>query len=202
VPKAEFFQRLGLFAIEGFLDAATCRDLRTAIRSGRPRAGTVGGRGSEFVVDRAYRSVNWVKVDDAAVAVVRSRLLAAAKDVGDFYGFALTDCEDPQFLAYGPGDHYKAHRDSAAHSEATATSKARRISTVVFLNRAAEPATDDSYGGGALTFFGLVPDPSGKSLGIPLEADEGLLITFPSEMLHAVEPVTHGERYTIASWYH
>jgi SM-20-related protein len=38
-------------------------------------------------------------------------------------------------------------------------------------------------------------------LGIPLDADEGLLVTFPSRMLHAAAPVTHGERYTIVTWF-
>src|SRR5437762_398787 len=109
--------------MEGFLDPGMCRELRAAIRTGHARAGTVGTKGAEFVVDREYRSVNWVKVDDAAVALVRQRLLDATADVGRHYGLTLTDCEAPQFLSYAPGDHYKAHRDSGAHDHATATSK-------------------------------------------------------------------------------
>lgn len=201
MPKVDFFQRLGLFVVEHFLDAEECRELRSAIRAGRPRAGTVGTKGSEQVVDRTYRSVSWVSVDHGMVSVVRARLLGAKPAVEAHYGVPLTDCEEPQFLAYSTGDHYKAHRDSAAHEEATAVSKARRVSSVIFLNERSEAAAEDRYGGGELTFYGLFDDPSGKSIGLPLQADEGLLVTFPSEMLHAVGPVTHGERYTIASWF-
>ena len=201
MPKVDFFQRLGLFALEHFFDADACRELRSAIRTGRHRAGTVGTKGSAQVVDRSYRSVNWVCVDEAMVSLVRAKLLGAKSAVESHYGLTLTDCEAPQFLAYSPGDHYKAHRDSGAHDKASAVSKARRVSSVIFLNHASESAAADCYGGGALTFYGFFDDPSGKSLGISLQAEEGLLITFRSEMLHAVEPVTHGDRYTIASWY-
>jgi predicted 2-oxoglutarate/Fe(II)-dependent dioxygenase YbiX len=38
-------------------------------------------------------------------------------------------------------------------------------------------------------------------VGLPLEAEPGLLITFRAEALHAVSPVTHGERRTIVSWF-
>jgi SM-20-related protein len=202
VPKADFFQRLGLFAIDGFLDHATCREIRTAFKRGSSRAGTVGTKGSDFVVDRAYRSVNWVKIDETVDRLVRTKLKEAIAEVGRHYGLELTDCEAPQFLSYVTGDHYKAHRDSGAHDHATETSKVRRISSVIFLNEASEAASDETYGGGSLTFYGLFGDAGGTSIGVPLEPEEGLLITFPSEMMHSVEPVTHGERYTIASWFH
>jgi SM-20-related protein len=57
------------------------------------------------------------------------------------------------------------------------------------------------YGGGALTFYDLFDDPTGRSLGFPLQAEEGLLIAFRAEVPHSIAPVTHGDRYTIASWY-
>jgi SM-20-related protein len=56
------------------------------------------------------------------------------------------------------------------------------------------------YGGGALTFYELFDDPVGRLIGFPLEANEGLL-AFRAEVLHSVAPVTHGDRYTIATWF-
>jgi SM-20-related protein len=208
VPKAEFFQRLGLYAIDRFLDAEACRELREAVRSGSWRAGTVGSvEGTDFSVDASVRSVRWVNVGETMAANVRERLLNVKPAVEDHYHLALTGCEPLQFLAYGVGDHYKPHRDhydaesDQIGDEKAATSKARRVSAVIFLNSHSESAAPNHYGGGALTFYGLFDNPSGKSIGIPLEADEGLLVTFPSGMLHAVAPVTHGERYTIATWF-
>jgi predicted 2-oxoglutarate/Fe(II)-dependent dioxygenase YbiX len=52
-----------------------------------------------------------------------------------------------------------------------------------------------------LTFYELLDDPVGRSLGFPLEANEGLLIAFRADVPHSVATVTHGDRYTIASWY-
>jgi predicted 2-oxoglutarate/Fe(II)-dependent dioxygenase YbiX len=57
------------------------------------------------------------------------------------------------------------------------------------------------YGGGALTFYELLDDPAGRSLGFPLQAEEGLLIAFRANVPHSVTTVTHGDRYTIACWY-
>jgi len=207
VPKAEFFQRLGLYAIDGFLDPEACRDLRDAVQSGSWRAGTVGNvEGTDFSVDARVRSVRWVNIGETIASTIRERLLNVKPAVADHYHTTLSACEPLQFLAYGVGDHYKPHRDHYDESvqsaeEKTGTSKARRVSAVIFLNNRSENTAPNHYGGGALTFYGLFDNPTGDTLGIQLEADEGLLITFPSGMLHAVAPVTHGERYTIATWF-
>jgi predicted 2-oxoglutarate/Fe(II)-dependent dioxygenase YbiX len=37
--------------------------------------------------------------------------------------------------------------------------------------------------------------------GFPLQPEEGLLIAFPSRMMHEVQPVTRGKRYSIVTWY-
>jgi SM-20-related protein len=197
MPKADFFQRLGLFADEHFLDAAFCRELRSAIHAGRRQAATVAIQEQEFVVDRDHRRVNWVSLDDAMVSLVHDRLIETRPAIEAHYGVALTGCQRPQFLAYSTGDYYTAHRDHGASN----LSKVRQVSAVIFLNEESEAIAPDRYGGGALTFYDLFDSPTGALPGIPLDANEGLLITFPSEMLHAVTPVTHGERYTIASWY-
>jgi len=202
VPSADFFQRLGLYSHEHFLEASLCRELRRAFQSGSRRAGTVGVKaGAEFVVDPTVRSVRWVEVADDVTAEVRQRLQDVRSRVETFYSVPLTDFEPLQFLAYGVGDHYKPHRDSRPDEAASATSKARRVSAVMFVNSQSDQPESDRYGGGALTFYGLVDHPSGDQLGIPVEPSEGLLMTFPSNLLHSVAPVTHGERYTIATWF-
>jgi SM-20-related protein len=206
VPRAEFFERFGLFAVDRFLDPEACRELREAVRSGSWRAGTVGNvEGTDFSVDANVRSVKWVNVGETIASNVRERLLNVKSAVQDHYHVLISGCEPLQFLAYGVGDHYRPHRDHYDESgqsadEKTGTSKARRVSAVIFLNNRSEHAEPNHYGGGALTFYGLFDNPSGD-IGIPLDADEGLLVTFPSGMLHAVAPVTHGERYTIATWF-
>lgn len=59
-----------------------------------------------------------------------------------------------------------------------------------------------SYGGGNLVLDGLLDDPRLKTIGFPLNGEEGLLIAFRSETYHEVIAVTRGERYSIAAWYY
>jgi hypothetical protein len=68
-----------------------------------------------------------------------------------------------------PGDFYQCHRDGRSNPDASPTSKSRRISAVIFLNGTSAEPRDDMYGGGALTFYELLDDPVGRSLGFPLE---------------------------------
>ncbi len=203
MPNAGFFERLGLYSDEHFFDADLCERLRRAFQSGERRMGTVGVRGgAEFVVDQAVRSARWVDIGDGLAAEVHGHLINAKPALEAFYNVGLAGCESPQFLAYATGDHYTAHRDSRPDAQASNVSQARQISAVVFVNDQSEAASPGRYGDGALTFYGLVDQPSGDLVGIPLEPTAGLLMTFPAHLLHAVAPVTHGERYTIATWFY
>ena len=73
---------------------------------------------------------------------------------------------------------------------------------MTFLNdQSAEPRAD-AYGGGNLTFHGLLnEDTKGEGVGFALTAQQGTLVAFPSLMVHSVTPVTHGKRYTITTWF-
>ena len=163
--------------------------------------GTVGTTGADFAVDPSYRRTKVVDVGDALGDIVRDRLLALAPAVAAHYRVAIADCQRPQFLAYRPGDFYKPHRDRNPSPQGAALSKARCISAVIFLDARAETPDDGAYGGGALTFYEYLSDPSGRDVGLPLDPAPGLLVTFRAEALHAVAPVTHGERRTIVSWF-
>ena len=70
----------------------------------------------------------------------------------------------------------------------------RLISTVIFLSRESKEPEADAHCGGSLVFSNL--DGKFHMLGEP-----GTLVAFRSETTHEVTPVTHGERYSIASWY-
>lgn len=199
MPRADFFQRFGLFASPDFLDEDLRRRIGAAMDEAARVDGTVGTGGAEFAVDPGYRRTKVVDVDEALREAVRARLLAAKPAIEAHYQLPLADCQRPQFLAYGPGDFYKPHRD--ANPSGASGSRARLVSAVLFLNAVAETPTPGAYGGGALTFYGWLTDPAGRDVGLPLEPAPGLLITFPSETLHAVAPVTHGERRTLVSWF-
>jgi SM-20-related protein len=76
----------------------------------------------------------------------------------------------------------------------------QRVGAAVFLNGEGEDGDPDAYGGGSLTFYGLLGEDEERQVGLPLMGEEGLLVAFASDLPHAVTPVTHGERYTVVTW--
>ena len=78
-------------------------------------------------------------------------------------------------------------------------SRFRRVSAVIFLSRKSDEPAPDSYGGGALVFHG--PWRGLEQERTAAAAEPGTLVTFRSETTHEVTPVTHGVRYTIATWF-
>jgi predicted 2-oxoglutarate/Fe(II)-dependent dioxygenase YbiX len=209
VPKADVLARLGgLWFAERFLTPDECRGLRDEMAAASGAAATVRDASGRFTVDSAARRVKWVEVAAASRERVSGRLEEVRLQVGRHYGLGLEGVQVPQFLVYAPGDFYRPHRDNAPGRErradeapAPGVSHQRRISAVLFLNGPASEPTPGTYGGGALTFYGLLDDPRTQSLGIPLEAEEGLLVTFPASLVHGVSPVEHGHRYTVVSWF-
>jgi predicted 2-oxoglutarate/Fe(II)-dependent dioxygenase YbiX len=200
MPTASFFSKFGFFVVEDFFDRDLCGQLRADMRAGNSSVALVGS-GREFVIDRQFRRVNQVEVNDVSTALVRTRLIGVKPDLERHFDVTLNDCQGPQFLHYVTGDFYQCHRDHRSDQNASAMSKSRRISAVIFLNGTSAEPRDSMYGGGALTFYELLDDPTGRSLGFPLQAEEGLLIAFRADVPHSVAQITHGDRYTIAGWY-
>lgn len=96
-------------------------------------------------------------------------------DLSGIYG-------DLQLLEYNEGGHYDWHMDIgpgiAAH---------RKLSIIVQLSN------PDEYEGGEVRFKA-----SEKEHILP--KDQGLLCVFPSYILHKVEPITKGKRYSLVTW--
>ena len=201
MPPSTFFTRFGLLVARGFFDAEFCARLRAEIRAASTRPAEIRTGGANYAVNEAIRRVGWADVSSVAVASVESRLLAFKPRLEAHFALSLHHHQTPQFLCYRPGDFYQPHRDSSIEPDADPVVQERSVSISIFLNaESAEPAPD-SYGGGALTFYRLVDDPRAKSIGLPLIGEEGLLVAFRADTIHSVEPVTHGERYTVVTWY-
>jgi SM-20-related protein len=199
MPAPDFFRRCGLFVAPTFLDATTCARLRADICSSAQIQGTVGLEGARYAVDRRVRRVVMADIGDEPTELVRSRVMALKPDFETHFSMTLTEFQRPQFLRYAEGDFYARHRDRNPDS-AAALSTARRVSVVIFLNDSTPAPAAETYGGGALTFYGLMGDGT-DHVGFPLDAELGLLIAFPADLPHAVAPVTHGERFTVAGWF-
>jgi predicted 2-oxoglutarate/Fe(II)-dependent dioxygenase YbiX len=165
VPTADFFARLGLFVIKGFLDPETCARLRTEAGAAEKVPGAVGGEGSEYRVDVRSRSTGIATVSSEAEALVARPLSAAIPDMARHFSVEVEGRQSLQFLVYGEGDFFEPHRDRNDSEEAAAFSKRRRVSVVIFLNGEGETPSEDGYGGGALTFYELLSGERGEQVG-------------------------------------
>ena len=122
--------------------------------------------------------------------------MARKPEIEAHFGIALNECEDPQFLRYEEGDFFVPHQDGNTPM-VWDDSRFRRISAVIFLSERSEAPAEGTYGGGALLFYAPWP----KQGRIAAGAKPGSLVTFRAETTHEVTPVTHGVRYTIATWF-
>ena len=194
-----FFARFGLYVMPGFLDEETCRQVREAMEKAQQVEATVEDEG-KLEVDRSHRKTRVAKVAPETTSLVRERLNGLRETLAGHFDLPLGECEKPQFLVYEEGDFFRPHMDSSDKDSDDASG--RRVSAVIFLNEASAEPGSDSYGGGSLSFYGLLQDdPKGQGVGLPLVGSPGSLVAFPSHLIHGVTPVTHGRRYTIASWF-
>ena len=201
MPPANFFSRFGFYVLPDFLDRATSARIRTEMRAAAGTPATIVRRGSDLLDEEVRRTIT-AQPSAESRALVKSRLNALRSALKLHFHLQLEGCEVPQFLLYRAGDYFRAHRDGSADAAAGELLLHRKISAVVFLNGAGAEDSEDSFAGGALTFYGLLPDPKAEGLGFPLEGEAGLLVCFPSSVLHEVAAVNRGERCTIASWFY
>jgi predicted 2-oxoglutarate/Fe(II)-dependent dioxygenase YbiX len=132
--------------------------------------------------------------------MVEERLMGVMPEVAQQYGVPLSSIQPLQFLVYREGDFFERHRDRGEGDTTPAFSRARQVAAVIFLNGEGDPA-EGAFQGGALTLYGLFDQPETETLGIPVNAEEGLLVTFPADTAHEVRLVEAGDRYTIVTWF-
>jgi predicted 2-oxoglutarate/Fe(II)-dependent dioxygenase YbiX len=186
-----------LLEIKDFLSPATNGDLRAELHSAAGRDATVSGRRTEHAVEALVRATTRLTLPPPIRDLVHQSLLSRMEEIGRHFGVGLTQCEAPQFLRYERGNFFVAHQDGNTpliHDD----TRFRKVSTVIFLSAHSEEPLPDTYGGGKLVFHGPYSE---LDLRVPVAPAPGTLIAFRSETTHEVTPVTHGERYTIVSWF-
>jgi len=98
-----------------------------------------------------------------------------------WWQYNITHSNQTELLIYKPDGHYNAHVDTFhTHSDET-----RKLTVLAFLN--------DDYEGGKffLNANGTIYYPP---------QNKGTVLVFPSYMVHGVEPVTKGIRYSCVTW--
>jgi SM-20-related protein len=198
--SGDFLARFGIFICHRFLSDQLCNRIIADIRLGNASQATIGDKHGAYLVDEAVRRVSNVEVSGATLRHMETRFAALKPRLEEYFHVALSHYQRPNFLYYRIGDHYRPHSDSRRENGG-AFSRERKVSVVVFLNHPSQQEADGCYGGGQLAFFGLMKAPGIEDRGISLAGEKGLLVAFRSDVVHEVTRVTHGERFTVVTWY-
>jgi SM-20-related protein len=182
-----------LFVVRQFFEPRTCAAILAELKSIEGIAATVYGRTTTGLIDERTRKTVRLNPAEETVKLVTTRLWAAKAAVEKYFAVTLKECETPQFLRYREGDFFVAHQDGNT-GMLNLDAEQRLISTVIFLSRQSEQPEPEAYCGGSLVFSSMTDK-------VNTSSEPGMLIAFRAEMTHEVMPVTHGERYSIASWY-
>lgn len=131
-------------------------------------------------VDLNIRNVQRVELEP--FNGIGATLTAIGLDVNNkFWQYNITHSNQAEFLMYDVNGKYESHVDTFhCHSNET-----RKLTVLAFLN-------DDFEGG---KFF--IQQSSEKFY--PYQS-KGTVLIFPSFMMHGVEPVTKGIRYSVVTW--
>lgn len=131
--------------------------------------------------------VAWIDYNDKTAFMYDSIGNIARRLNGQFFGFDIWGFQEHfQYTVYGDEEsHYTWHMDRGM-SHSTGSSP-RKLSLVLQLS---DP---DEYEGGDLQLFT-------QSEPITIEKKKGLVVAFPSFIMHRVTPVTSGTRRTLVVW--
>jgi len=201
MPKAGFFKRFGIFVRPGFLPRELCRQIvDEMVRSESVRA-PVGQMDGEFMIDESIRKASFTYVAPEIAEKAGALFDRLRPELSAHFRIPLDHHQRLQFLHYLTGGLYAPHRDNRTDRQGAALSRGRKVSVIVFLNGQSGQALDGTFAGGELTFYGLMSAPGMENAGMPLEPETGLLVAFRSDVMHEVNAVTRGERYTLVSWF-
>ena len=182
-----------LLVIKHFIEPDVCDLIVAEMKAVGGSAATVYGRTASGSIDENVRKTLRIFPSSETLDFVTGRLSARMPAVEEHFKVRLNECELPQFLRYREGDFFVAHQDGNTGLLKLDT-ELRLISTVIFLNEQSSVPGPFIYGGGSLIFTNV-------SSRYEMPAEPGMLVAFRSETTHEVTPVTHGERFSIASWY-
>lgn len=147
---------------------------------------SVGGANKDKDISHIRKSkISWIELSDETQWLYEKLAFIARQLNGQFFEFDLFGfVEHFQYTIYEPdGGHYTWHMDKGFNGSAP-----RKLSIVLQLSDPSE------YEGGGLE---LMTDSGSPTI---MEKKKGLVVAFPSWILHRVTPVTKGIRKTLVIW--
>ena len=136
-----------------------------------------GGTGT---IDTSIRNVSRVILPTYKGIGARLAAAGLAANVQS-WNFNITHANQAEFLIYPAGGKYVSHVDTFLHH----SNETRKLTVLAFLN--------DDFAGGKFYLQ------NGNKKYYPPQT-KGTVLVFPSFILHGVEDVTEGERYSVVCW--
>jgi predicted 2-oxoglutarate/Fe(II)-dependent dioxygenase YbiX len=203
MPSLDFFERLGIFVNPNFLEASVSTEYLSQARTSTGITALIRrGQAGNVLIDDTSRKTTQLQMSESVLQSVKTRFLELKPQLEAFFNLKLAALEAPLFYRYQVGDFFGPHRDVPQDgAQPHYYEQNRRVSLISFLNASSDTLDLNSFGGGLLTFYGLMQRSGWENYGFSLTPEPGLLIAFRSHLLHEVKPVTRGERFTIVSWF-
>src|SRR6266545_7063843 len=181
-----------------FLPHSACAEIRKSMLASPTYMGTIVKHDGIATVDSRIRRATNIEVDACLRSVVNVGLRSIKVRLDRYFGIETTDIQPTQYLLYRRGDFFRRHRDAARESHFEDLVN-RKISVVLFLNDR-NTTGDHHFEGGDLSFIGRFRNGTEELTRIDVTPCEGMLIAFPSQLLHEVLRVRRGLRFTAVSW--
>jgi predicted 2-oxoglutarate/Fe(II)-dependent dioxygenase YbiX len=189
--------------VEGLFTPHECSEIRREIDAAHKDQAEVW-LGHEFGVVPESRLGQIAPLTQNTERYVHERLWDVVPQLAAIYGYEVADLSEITALTYRRGDHFAAHSDGGVNADnenEVPQVARRRVSLVVALNDGAGEQAE--FSGGELRFYPRTPpgeQPAATDEIVELHSRTGLLIAFPSPMVHQVMPVASGCRYSLALW--
>ena len=184
VTKSVASDDLTMWVYDDILSEKDC-DMLIKLYTQAPDEEAGIGSSETASIDKSVRNVNRVVLP--VHKGIGARLAAAGFDANaQRWKFDVTKANQSEFLKYpAGGGRYKGHLDTFLSNDPKNIEECRKVTVLAFLN-------DDFEGG---KFF----IQTGHKKFYPLQK-KGTVLVFPSFLLHGVEDVEKGERYSAVTW--
>jgi len=183
-----------LIVKHNFLDRQLCTELGNS-SAGLKNAHIVDKEGARFV-NPSYRKTLVKAIAEDKEAALTYKILNVKEEVEQQFSCNTTGLCAFQLLRYEQGHFFKKHRDVNGYG----ANQKRKVTVLVYLNEPGQGQVTDCYQGGTLVVYGV--HEGFEQRGLPIIARTGMLVAFPSDLIHEVTPITRGARKSIVTWFY
>lgn len=145
-------------------------------------------RDGKLYVDPNFRKTKRIVLTQSLFHEIGTSLLTVKPRIEEYFQVTLQGLQNIQFLQYCAGDYFRPHADE----NEPPSDSSRKISLILFLNSA--------FQGGDVVIY-QDADHYRAGNGFHIVPKEGLLIAFSSYVIHEVEEILTGKRFSLVSWF-